>query len=134
MVKENRLESVHHCWSWVLIYRFQSHNHNGVDLDHIVEKMVLLTTCMFGSGFLENFPQAICDMQSFDDQEVYILGDLNIDMKGKHPLAKLHKEVCSLHGLTQIIDSPTRITDETSILIDHILTNSIEKGFTTWSA
>ncbi len=79
------------------------------------------------SGFLENLSQAISETHSFDNQEVYILGDLNIDMIGKPPLAKLHKEICSLHGLTQIIDSPTRITEETSTLIDHILTNSIEK-------
>ena len=43
----------------------------------------------------------------------------------KPPLAKSHKEFCSLHGLTQIIDSPTRM--ETSTLIDHILTNSVDK-------
>ena len=48
-------------------------------------------------------------------------------MIGKHPLAKSHKEFCSLHGLVQVITSPTRITVETSTLIDHILTNSIEK-------
>ena len=79
------------------------------------------------SGFLENFSEAISNTHSFDNQEVYILGDLNIDMIRKPPLAKLHKEICSLHGLTQIIDSPTRVTAETSTLIDHILTNSVEK-------
>ena len=79
------------------------------------------------SGFLELLSEAIGDTNSFDDQEVYILGDLNIDMIGKHPLGKSHKEFCSLHGLVQVITSPTRITVETSTLIDHILTNSIEK-------
>ena len=78
-------------------------------------------------NFLEPFSESIGSTHSFDNQEVYILGDLNIDLKGKPPLAKKHKEFCSLHGLTQIIDSPTRITDETSTLIDHILTNSKEK-------
>ena len=66
-------------------------------------------------------------IHSLDNQEVYILGDLNIDVIGRPPLAKLHKEFCSLHGLTQIIDSPTRMTEETSTLIDHILRNYNEK-------
>ena len=79
------------------------------------------------SGFIESLNEAISDTHSFDNQEVYIMGDLNIDLKGKPPLAKSYKEFCSLHGLTQIIDSPTRITEETSTLIDHIMTNSKEK-------
>ena len=66
----------------------------------------------------------LLDLQS---QGVYILGDLNIDVIGRPPLAKLRKKFCSLHDLTQKIDSPTRITEETSTLIDHILTNSNEK-------
>ena len=55
------------------------------------------------------------------------MGDPNIDVIGRPLLAKLHKEFCSLHGLTQIIDSPTRITEETLTLIDQILKNSNEK-------
>ena len=79
------------------------------------------------SGFLESLSEAISDTHSFDNQEVYILGDLSIDVIGRPPLAKMHKEFCSLHGLTQIIDSPTRLTEEISTLSDHILTNSNEK-------
>ena len=69
------------------------------------------------SGFLESLSEALSDTHSFDNQEVYILGDLNIEVIGRPPLAKLHNEFCSLHGLRQIIDSPTRITEETSTLI-----------------
>ena len=32
-----------------------------------------------------------------------------------------------MHGLKQLIDSPTRITEKTSSLLDHILTNAHEK-------
>ena len=78
-------------------------------------------------NFLQHFSDAINNTHSFDSQEIYILGDLNIDMIRKPPLAKVHKEFCSLHGLVQIIDSPTRITKDTSTLIDHILTNSIKQ-------
>ena len=42
-------------------------------------------------------------------------------------LAKSYKEVCTLlHGLKQIIETFTRITEKTSTIIDHILTNSVD--------
>ena len=40
---------------------------------------------------------------------------------------KNYIEFCSTLGLQQLIKVPTRITYSTSILIDHILTNSSEK-------
>ena len=40
---------------------------------------------------------------------------------------KRYREFCSNHGLEQIITSPTRVTEKSSTLLDHILTNSIEK-------
>ena len=39
---------------------------------------------------------------------------------------KRYKEFCSMYGLSQLIDCPTRITSNTSTLIDHILTNTQE--------
>ena len=36
-------------------------------------------------------------------------------------------ELCFTHSLEQIITRPTRITDQTATLIDHILTNSPDK-------
>ena len=78
--------------------------------------------------------------------EVVILGDFNINLikNGKyilnkantklsdqntHPLLKQYKQFMSNFGLKQLIQKPTRITCETSTLIDHILTNSKEKVF-----
>ena len=40
---------------------------------------------------------------------------------------KKHLEFCKTFGLKQLIKSPTRVTPNTSILIDHILTNTNEK-------
>ena len=80
--------------------------------------------------FLEHFSEAINNTYNFVNQEVYILGDFNINLiKNKHisNLMKPYVEVCSLHGLKQLIDSPTRITETSSTLLDHILTNSHEK-------
>ena len=60
-----------------------------------------------------------------------ILGDLNISYiyskTVPHPLLKPYKQFLSSFGLKQIISSPTRITCETSTLIDHVLVNSTEK-------
>ena len=35
-------------------------------------------------------------------------------------ISQLYKEICSLHGLKQVIESFTRITEKTSTLIEHI--------------
>ena len=40
---------------------------------------------------------------------------------------KRYREFCSLHGLKQLITSPTRITENSSSLLDHILTNSTDR-------
>ena len=83
------------------------------------------------SGFLQNLSTSITNTDNFDNQEVYILGDLNINLLYKEKripnCIKAYKEFCALHNLTQIINTSTRITENTSTLLDHILTNSKEK-------
>ena len=70
---------------------------------------------------------------NFDNQEVYILGDFNVNLKyaGRRIPNGVNKyrEFCALHELTQLIKSPTRITKNTSTILDHILTNSLDKIF-----
>ena len=78
------------------------------------------------SDFIQKFSEAISNSVNFDNQEVYILGDFNINVLDNSSISKLYTETCSLHGLKQIIESHTRITEHTSTLIDHILTNSVE--------
>ncbi len=83
------------------------------------------------SGFLGKLTEAIKTTQKFDEQEVYILGDFNINLLSKETLCirkpKYYTEFCSLHGLRQLLNSPTRITESTSTLLDHILTNSVDR-------
>ena len=43
------------------------------------------------------------------------------------PLINKYKDFCQTFSLTEIIKEPTRITCSTSSLLDHILTNSLEK-------
>ena len=82
---------------------------------------------------------------STDKKEIYILGDININtvINGKSifgkvknigisafqipSIAKQYYEFCSMLSLKQLIESPTRITCNSSTIIDHILTNSCEK-------
>ena len=55
--------------------------------------------------------------------ETIILGDLNANYLNK----KLHKElkdITTVNGYTQLIDTATRVTSELSTLIDVILTNN----------
>ena len=62
---------------------------------------------------------------------MYILEDININLinNQKHTPngIKRYQGFCSLHGLKQLITSPTRVTDNSSSLLDHVLTNSTDR-------
>ena len=83
------------------------------------------------SKFLDNLSTSISQTCNFNEQEVYILGDLNINLinSQKHTPngIKRYKEFCSLHGIEQLLTLPTRITNNSSSLLDHILTNSADR-------
>ena len=78
-----------------------------------------------------------------DKKEIYILGDFNITMYHNnryivhddntisskflsHDVKNYH-QFCTMHGLKQLIQSPTRVTYSTSTLIDHILKVSFQE-------
>ena len=65
-------------------------------------------------------------MIDHENKELYILGDLNSDLwTTKQTRAKrLLMELCEIYQLKQLITEPTRITPNSSTLIDVILTNS----------
>ena len=105
----------------------------------------------FKPDFLDKLSAAITGTDNFDNQEVYILGDFNINLwhggkyifqddkvlsprevhqsvKGNDSYNVIkYQEFCSLHSLKQLIKSPTRITENKSSLLDHVLTNYSEK-------
>ena len=64
---------------------------------------------------------------NFDNQEVYILGDLNINLSNtkKHlpNRIKCYQEFC----LKQLINAPTRIAQSSLSPLDHVLTNSSDQ-------
>ena len=90
--------------------------------------------------FLE---QITTEFESLElNSELYILGDFNINLVFKRncifnktheiknhfrefsPEIKTYMEFCSIYGFKQLINCPTRITCNTSTLIEHIVTNS----------
>ena len=83
------------------------------------------------SKFLDKLSTAISRSNTFDNQEVYILGDFNINLMNKQKHIpngiKRYKEFCSLYGLEQLISTPTRVTMNSSSTLDHILTNSTDR-------
>ena len=76
------------------------------------------------SKFLDKHSTAISRRNTFDNREVYILGDLNINLinKQKHiPNGiKRYKEFCSHYGLEQLISKPTRVTEKIFHTRSHI--------------
>ena len=83
------------------------------------------------SKFLDNLSTSISQTCTFNEQEVYILGDLNINLinSQKHTPngIKRYKEFCSLHGIEQLLPLPTRITKNSSSLLDNVLINSADR-------
>ena len=66
----------------------------------------------------------LMDKVNDENKNILILGDFNIDLKQK----QTHwVTITSLFNLKQLIDQPTRVTDTTSTIIDHIYTNNANK-------
>ena len=55
--------------------------------------------------------------------EMYVLGDMNIDISSNSILSHRYKEVLASFGCEQLVAEPTRITPTTASIIDHIFTN-----------
>ena len=77
-------------------------------------------------NFLEKFEGMLQRLEP--DKEVYVLGDFNIDYSNRGSfLCRGYVALLSLFNLKQIILKPTRVTDVSSTVLDHILTNSAGK-------
>ena len=124
------------------------------DIEYIFFDVLLPKTKPFSVGIFyrppskANFLELLTDdfvNLSPESNELYILGDFNINLfhqginvfkadnrtsirlENIPSLTKQYKEFCSVFGLNQIIQEPTRTTCSTSSLIDHILTNCTDK-------
>lgn len=57
------------------------------------------------------------------NKDIVICGDFNIDMKSNSNFCRRLINICDDCGLSQLINEPTRITNETSTIIDLCLSN-----------
>ena len=78
-----------------------------------------------------------CSMTCFEDEflekhtlalthgkEVIMIGHLNCDILKNSPESRVFRNLCSSLNLTQLITSPTRVTSQSSTLIDVIMTTN----------
>ena len=69
--------------------------------------------------------KVIIEQLKNDKHEVFILGDMNIDFLkySIHSNTEEYLDMLYLNNFTRVITKPTKITDHSSTLIDHIYTN-----------
>ena len=71
-------------------------------------------------GFIDNLFHKL----DGESKEYITIGDMNCDpLKPSKQCAKHIKRIYNKHNVTQLIKEPTRTTDDTKKLIDHISTN-----------
>ena len=70
--------------------------------------------------------EAIIKNISEKNQHIYIMGDINIDFlkNNDHPKTEEYLDMLYSNNLVPLITKPTRITNHTATLIDHIYTNA----------
>ena len=132
-------------------YNFHPKNYFKDDIECIFVDILLPKTKAFTVGIfyrppnntksVENTTEDFHKLHSENNDE-FILGDININLFKNEkyigddiknvtsttcPLFNKYKEFLSTFGLKQLIRSPTRVTCNTSSLIDHVLTNAEEK-------
>ena len=60
----------------------------------------------------------------FYDKDIFIIGDLNCDLLSEKPESKALNNFCTMFNLSQMISKPTRVTSDSSSLLDVILTTN----------
>jgi exonuclease III len=93
-------------------------------------KSTSLTEMQQLSQFNETLSNILSDL-SEAERDVYLLGDLNIDLlKYKSSsIATDFVESIFSHGFLQIITHPTRCIGNSATLIDHVITNNIQSAY-----
>ena len=81
-----------------------------------------------GRVYLSDFTlelEGIIKNVSEKNQHIYITGDINIDFLkyNDHPKTEEHLDMLYSNNLVPLKTKPTRITNHTATLIDHIYTN-----------
>ena len=74
------------------------------------------------ADFVEEF-DSLMESVAGSNRDWIILGDFNIDILQPSALSKSYLNVISSHNFQQVIQIPTRVTNNSSSLLDHISTN-----------
>ena len=61
-----------------------------------------------------------------ESQALILMGDFNIDLLVDNSHSRAWLDLLNLHGLTQIITEPTRVTTNSRTLIDHVIVSNTE--------
>ena len=76
-------------------------------------------------NFLDNFTRVFIDYL-LSDRDIFIIGDLNCNLLGNDHEAKALLEFCTTFNLTQLINLPTRVTENSQSWIDVTMTSNKE--------
>ena len=81
------------------------------------------------SKFLELLEENLNLLRNQGRKTIILAGDFNIDLInfGKDEISKSLINLTASYGLAPIISRPTRVTDHSATLIDHIYINKVEK-------
>ena len=78
------------------------------------------------SNFLQHFQETLSEVPT--ERETIILGDFNIcEMHKQSKMFKCYTNIMKMFALTQLIREPTRVTNRSSTLLDHILACKSER-------
>ncbi len=79
------------------------------------------------NNFIKIFDDALSQLRRHNKKQILIAGDFNIDLI-KYNSDENSQQLINTaanHGLAQVISRPTRVTDHSASLIDHVYTNRI---------
>ena len=78
--------------------------------------------------WLERFESLLGYLTATWDGLIVVAGDINIDLLGPNkPITSQYQDILSSLNLHQHVHKPTRTTDKTSTLIDHVISNFPER-------
>ena len=79
--------------------------------------------------FVEILDNTLCRLQRYHNKQILLVGDYNIDLMKfeTDAIGQSLIETTESKGFVQVISKPTRITDYSMTLIDHVYSNMINK-------
>lgn len=72
--------------------------------------------------FLKDLEEYLDEINEFTGN-IIIMGDINYDYNLSTFYIQKYKDLIYKNGLRQIVDQPTRVTDHSATIIDHVITN-----------